>query len=129
MDVRSSVIFGVLLLGAAVGLMTWHVRSWRRGQSQKLSLDERDYRRRQYRRRMQCSALLAAVAVALVVGPLIPGPPLLVIGFYGVVVLLVFWMALLALMDVLATKYHFGRLRDRYLIERADGQSASLSFP
>jgi len=123
MDPWTSLLVPLFLLLCAVGLIRLHVRTWRRFQGQPLEDVERDYRRRQFRRRMQSSAMLAVLAVAILIGQLITGPPVLVIAYWGGVLLLLGWVGLLALADILATKYHFGRLRETYLIERAKLQA------
>ena len=111
------------LLLSAAGLMVLHVRAWRRAQRQPLEPRELDYRRRQFRRRMQTSTLLGVLAVAVLVGPLITEPPLLVLAFWGAVLVVVLWVLLLAAADALATRLHFTRLRDDYLIEQAKLQA------
>ncbi|MBN2584051.1 MAG: hypothetical protein JXL80_13380 [Planctomycetes bacterium] len=119
MDIGSSILVSSLLLLAAVGLMVSHLRAWRRAQEEPLEPEEFDFRRRQFRRRIQTSAMLGLLAVGLFVGQLIPGPPMLVVLFWGVVLLVLGWMGLLALADIWATKHHFDRMRQSYLVEEA----------
>jgi len=111
------------LLLSAVGLMLLHRRTWRLARREESDAGELDYRRRQFRRRMQTSGMLGLVAVALCVGQLIGGPPLWMIGFWAGVLLLLCWIGLLALVDVWATKIHFGRMKQAYLVERAKLQA------
>ena len=115
----------LFLLLCAAGLMISHVRTWRLFRRQDVAAEELDYRRRQLRRRMQTSAMLALLAVALFAGRLIltTGPPLLALIFWVGVLLVVGWVGLLALVDIWATKHHFGRLRQTYLIEEAKLQA------
>ena len=115
----------MFLLLCATGLMISHLRTWRRLQQGELEAEEFDYHRRQFRRRTQTSGLLGLLAVAIFVGRLIltTGPPLLVLIFWIGVLLVLGWMALLALVDIWATKHHFGRLRQTYLIEEAKLQA------
>jgi Na+/H+ antiporter NhaD/arsenite permease-like protein len=122
-DILSSALVSVFLLICTAGLMTLHVRTWRKAQRQELEADGLDYRRRQFRRRVQTSALLGLLAVAIFVGPFITGPPVVVFAFWGVVLLVVCWVALLAVVDVIATKIHFDRLREKYLVEQAKLQA------
>lgn len=102
--------------------MLLHVRTWRRVRQQALQPDELDYHRRQYRRRMQASAMLGLTAVAVFVGQLgisrIESTPA-VFAYWGAVLLMVGWVGLLAAADVLATRHHFTRLRQSYLVEQA----------
>ena len=113
------VLISGLLLSAAAALMCWHVRAWRATRSRKLEPTEEDYHRRQYRRRMQTSAMLGVLAVALLTGQLLDPPPHIAIWYLGGMLFLVVWLVLLALLDITATKYHFGRLRHDYLIKQA----------
>jgi hypothetical protein len=39
--------------------------------------------------------------------------------YWGAVLLLVLWMALLAVADMVATKFHFTRLKTDYMVEQA----------
>ena len=122
MDIWSSVIFSILVMASAGGLLAWHVRAWRRAQGEALEPVHLDFRRRQYLRRMQTSSMLGLLGLAVLVGRLLMAIPLspLAISIYWVIVLLVLaWIALLALVDIWATKHHFGRLRDHYLVEQA----------
>ena len=125
MDTASSTAVAVFLLLCAAGLMTLHVCAWRKSKRQELEASELDFRRRQFRRRMQTSAMLGVLAVAIFIGPLITerGPPTLVFIFWGGTLLVVCWVGLLAVVDVIATKFHFGRLREKYLIEQAKLQA------
>lgn len=103
--------------------MTLHLRTWRRAQQREGEAEELDYRHRQFRRRMQTSALLGILAVAIFAGQWITGPLLLAFLFWGGVLLGVGWVGLLAAADIWATKHHFDRLRQTYLIEQAKLQA------
>lgn len=111
------------LLFACV-LLAMHARAWRAARDL-ADPRERDYRRRQFRRRMQTSGLLAMVAIGLLVGQLIPKgtPPTLVVAFWAGIVLLVLWVALLAVADMISTKQYFGRVRAGFMVEQAKLQS------
>ncbi len=116
------------LVACAAGLIGWHLRSWRAAQRATLDAPERDYHRRQFRRRMQTSVMLALVGASLPVGQWIMerarvlGPdtiwPRVGVFFWGGVLLLLAWVGVLALGDMWATKFYYGRLRDRYRIEQ-----------
>jgi hypothetical protein len=109
----------VILL--AVALLVSHWRTWRSTTSQAASEAERNYQRRRFRRRMQTSAMLALAGVALVIGQLIPprAHPSLFVFFWTGVVLLLFWVVLLALADAAATRNHVGRLLRERSAERS----------
>jgi hypothetical protein len=121
-EVWSWVIVSLGLLVAASGLMVSHVRTWRafREREGQIDAEELDYRRSQYRRRMQTSAMLGILAVAMLAGGWVKHPPLSPTVFaiyWGLVLLLVLWLGLLAVADIVSTKYHYARLRDHYALE------------
>jgi hypothetical protein len=122
MDILSSLLISALLLIAALALMYWHVSSWRKAQTSDLAADELDFYRRQFRRRIQTSALLAVLAIMIFVGELLGlwiTSRLFLIIYWAAALVLVAWVCLLAAADVWATKYHFGQLRQKCLIEQA----------
>ncbi len=122
METWSLALISLLLLLCAAGLMASHVRAWRRIRQQEPPPEDFDYRRRQYRRRMQTSAMLGLLAVAIFVGQLISSrieSRFFALGYWGAVLLVVGWVALLAAVDMLATKHHFNRLRQTYFVEQA----------
>jgi hypothetical protein len=71
---------------------------------------------------MQTSAMLGILAVAMFAGRWVKHPPLsptVFATYWGLVLLLVMWLGLLAIADVVSTKYHYGRIRDHYALEEA----------
>ncbi len=125
-DDPSIPLFSLFLLAVSAWLMISHLRSWRRHQGQDLDAEDFDYRRRQFRRRMQTGAMLGILAVALGVGqPLTEWlhSAWFFVAFWIGVLLVVCWVALLAVVDVWATKHHFGRLQHRWLVEQAKLES------
>jgi hypothetical protein len=122
MDIWSSLLISVLLLLAALGLMYWHVLSWRRAQLADLAAGELDFYRRQFRRRIQTSAMLGILAVLIFAGVVLAkwiDSQLFFIIYWAAALLLVIWVALLAGADIWATQFHFGQLRQKCLIEQA----------
>ena len=119
-------VFASFLLLAAVVLLVSHVRAWRAFQRQSLEAEEYDYRRRQFRRRMQTSAMLALLAVAVLVGYVLSFwlcSDAFIFVFWTIVMAVACWVALLAGVDIWATKHHFGRLRHHCLVEQAKLQA------
>ena len=94
-----------------------------RYQHENLDAEELDYRRRQYRRRMQTSVILGGLAIAMFVGTLLtfrlPPRSLFVPIFWGVFLLVLGWVVVLAAADMVATRRHFRRVRSETLVERA----------
>jgi hypothetical protein len=120
MDLASSLAISGFLLISAIAMMAWHLRAWRTAQTHEMDQRERDYRRRQFRRRMQTTAMLAGLAIALPLGQLVIAPwPKVGVIFWGLVLIVLAWVALLAIADIVATKIYFGRVRDEFLIEQA----------
>lgn len=122
MDSFSVFAVSILLLLAAAGLMVSHVRIWRAFQEQSLDEEDFDYRRRQFRRRMQTSAMLGLLGIAMPLGCFLTEwirsgwfAALYWCGVMGVAC----WVGLLALVDIWATKHHFGRLRHTCIVEQA----------
>jgi hypothetical protein len=124
MDIWSSLLISTLLLLAALGLMCWHIISWRKIRTQPAAqnADDLDFYRRQFRRRIQTTAMLGILAAGLFAGELLPrwiDSRLFLIIYWVAMMLLVLWMALLAAADIWATKFHFSRLSHKFLIEQA----------
>ncbi len=122
MNYPSSFLVGLVLCILSAGLMAWHVRAWKRLRHAEVDPRERDFRRRQYRRRMQTSAMLGALGAAIFIGQLLMTREIsrlfLVIYWSGVLVLLL-WMALLALADMAATSFYYSREKNNYIVEHA----------
>ncbi len=126
MDISSVILVSVLLLLAASGLMVSHVWTWRAFQQEELDAEEFDYRRRQFRRRMQTSAMLGLLAAAVLVGYVLTvwlRSGWFALVFWMAVIGVACWVALLAAVDIWATKHHFGRLRHHCLVEQAKLQA------
>ena len=118
--VALAVLPGAVIL-LAIALLVSHWRTWRSAGLHSTNESERSYQRRRFRRRMQTSAMLALAGVALVIGQLIPpqAHPSLFVFFWTGVVLLLFWVVLLALADAAATRSHVGRLLRERTAERS----------
>ncbi len=113
----TSAIVAAILISFGAGQIVLHIRTWRGAQRADLDPKERDYRWRQFRRRIQSSTMLAILGAAILGGQWIAGPPWAFLAYWGTVLLLVVWMVLLALADIIATKYYYGRVRQHYLLE------------
>ena len=122
MNYLSSIIVALVLVVSSAGLIAWHIRAWKRLQQEEIDPRERDFRRRQYRRRMQTSAMLGVLGVAIFIGQLlmtwVTSRHVLVIYWSGILVL-VLWVALLALADMAATGFYYSREKTDYVVEHA----------
>jgi len=123
MDFYATLAVSFVLLLAAAGMTSAHLRAWKSAWEKELDAEEFDYRRRRFRRRMQTSAMLAVLAVALSVGHAATNwwirSGWFAAVFWLATMLLACWVGLLALVDIWATKHYYGRLRHNCLVERA----------
>jgi hypothetical protein len=115
-------VAGVILL-AAMGMASWHFRVRQGCRRQDLPPAEYDFLRRQFRRRIQISAMLGILAVAMVIESFFDGQPFVEVLLGVGMLFLVLWIALLAVVDAVASRAHFGRLRSDYLVEQAKLQA------
>ncbi|MEN6449938.1 MAG: hypothetical protein ABFC96_05570 [Thermoguttaceae bacterium] len=121
MELLTLVVVSTAMLLVASVMLWSHVRDWRIFQQAGLDAEELDYRRRQFRRRMQTSAMLGLLAIALPVG--IGLTIWLRSGWFFLffclgMILAVCWVILLAIVDICATRRHFGRVHDQHLLEK-----------
>lgn len=104
-----AVIFGSGLVVLGIGMMIAHRRSWKRQQLEPTANDaDRTHYANRYRRRMQTSALIAMVGLLLGLGDVfiwqfgVPAATL----FWMVMLILVCWIAVLAVGDMTAIQSH-----------------------
>jgi len=122
MELWISILLSAGLLACAAGMIAAHMRSWRKTRNDPAAdAAEVDFRHRQFLRRVQTSGMLAVLAVAILVGhwmtqPLLPHWGVLL--YWAMVMGLVFWLALLALADVVATRTYYGRLHHQYQVQQ-----------
>jgi hypothetical protein len=112
----------LLLLAGAAALIAAHLRAWRAAQRRELDSADLEFRRRQFRRRMQTSAVLALLALALLAGQwLVPwiNSKLYAIIYWSAVLAVLGWVGLMAVVDLVATHYHYTRLRQHCQVEQA----------
>ncbi len=122
MDNVSVTIVSIVLLLSSIGLLFSHVHTWRAYQEHSHDEEDYDYRRRQYRRRMQTSAMLGVMAIAMPLGCFLTEwirSGLFAALYWCGVMGIACWIGLLALVDIWATKHHFGRLRHGCIVAQA----------
>ena len=118
MDLWTIRAVAALVLLSAVVLAWWHLRERRRHRRTELPPEQYDYYRRQFRRRIQVCMMLGLLAVLMAIESWVNHP----LGATAVgigMLLLLFWIMLLALVDALATRMHFNRLKNDYMVEQA----------
>ena len=112
-----SILFGLFLIAFAVLMLGQNAKAWRLAATDEMEERERDFRYRQYRRRLQANWMIAVIGLAVIVGVWVT-EPLMAAAYWLGVVLVVAWMALLAVADVVATQMYYGRLRQEHRDER-----------
>lgn len=104
--------FPVAVLGLGLLMLGVHIRSWRRIRSLPLGPEEREFRATQLRRRAQSSSLLALVGAAMIAGlrldPL--AWPWLFVSLWSLIAFATAWVAVLAILDALASGSHYRSL-------------------
>jgi hypothetical protein len=121
-----SALFSLMLLFVSAVLMLAHWRGWNAVRQQALPQEEYDYRRRQCRRRMQASGMIGIVGIALFLGETFIrwfNDPVVTAVFWAAVVLVTVWMALLALVDIWATKRYVNRAFQDDLLDQTKLQA------
>jgi UDP-N-acetylmuramyl pentapeptide phosphotransferase/UDP-N-acetylglucosamine-1-phosphate transferase len=122
MDITSSLLVAFFLMAVSAGLTVWHFKSWHAAQAEPLDRGERAFRWRQFRHRTQTSGMLGMVGVAIFLGTVLTpwiASPLFTLMYWGAVLLLLLWLVLLALADMLASRFHFSRMHNQYVIDQA----------
>jgi hypothetical protein len=121
MNIIISALFSLFLLLVSGALMFVHWRGWKALRREQLPEAEGEYRRRQFRRRMSASGTIGVVGIALFLGDtLIPwiDERAVTLTFWLVVILLTIWIALLAFVDIFATKRYIGRISEDQILEQ-----------
>jgi len=111
-------IVAAMIFLAAGALAWWHLRVRRAHHQADHPPAQYDYVRRQFRRRIQISMMIGTLAVLLAVETWVRPPMVQILVGVGMLVLTL-WIMLLALLDAVAARMHFGRLRNDYVVERA----------
>ncbi|MDO4558454.1 MAG: hypothetical protein Q4C47_05775 [Planctomycetia bacterium] len=109
-----------LFLGVAALLMAWSVRNeWNRRQREENDPKELRFFRGVFFRRIQMAALLGLVAILLPTGPVFFLKTLMGKIIYVCVILwLVVWMILMAIADMLVSRFRHQRLQDQVIATR-----------
>jgi len=112
-------IFAGCLLAVAALLQWRNEATWQVQRTAKISERERNYLLRRRRRRRQINLIIAMVGALIFVGTWVQGLLLMTI-FWGGVVGMVFWIGLLACLDVIHTRSYFHEIHSSYLAKRAE---------
>jgi uncharacterized Tic20 family protein len=102
-------VFGGSLVLLGAGMMIGHVRTWKNQRQDESLLDsDRRYLRNRYLRRMQTSAVVAIVGCLIGIGDAFIWQlgPAIATFYWMFVIMLVFWIALLAIGDLTSVRTH-----------------------
>ncbi len=118
-----SILFGLCLCGLSAIMLMRNRAAWRTVDGTERDEGERSFQQRQYRRRGYATALIGVVGLSIILSVWVPDSTAAAFYWIGVI-LLVCWMALLAVADLIATRSHFNRLlqdqRDERLVLEAE---------
>jgi hypothetical protein len=127
-------LFALLLFAGSVLLVRWHWVAWQTAAAEQLDEKNRKFLHDQYRRRVQASGMIGVIGIAMFVGQFLSRWPVVNVFHWAGVLLLAFWVILLAGADLLVTRNYLGRVRRdqlmdamRYYAEqkRRDGEDPS----
>ncbi|MCL2304745.1 MAG: hypothetical protein FWC43_05320 [Planctomycetaceae bacterium] len=113
--------FSAFAIGYAVWQSITLTKSLRTLQTLEQEERERVFKRRQHRRRIQISVLIGICGLCMFAGTHFSHetqPGLFALS-WALAILFIFWTILLALVDALSIRMHFGRIHRRNLAEEA----------
>jgi amino acid transporter len=113
-----SILFGLILIVVAAMMLIRNTVYWHSVRSAEMKEREHNFLYRQYRRRTQANSIIAIVGVAIIFGVWVTDSVMVAAYWLGVM-LLVGWMALLAVVDLVSTRIHYSRLHREQLETRA----------
>ncbi|MGB6044213.1 MAG: hypothetical protein WBF93_13725 [Pirellulales bacterium] len=114
-----TVVFALFLSAVSAALVYSHLHGWRREKTLEGDEADRAFHRRKFRRRMQASVMIGLTGLAILGSYLLPDDPVVRVVYWALVVLWVVWISLLAMADVVASHFHFARLRREQIVEEA----------
>lgn len=119
----STILFASLLVFLSLGLLAWHYNAWQAVDHGGLGERDHEFYRRQFRRRMIGSGMIGIVGL-LMISSLWIEDTLQAAIFWSGILFILFWMVLLALSDVWATRMHYSRedtvQKAEYLVLQAE---------
>lgn len=114
-------VIATLIVPASVAMIVWNRREWRHWQQAGLDAADLEYRHRQFLRRIQTSIMLGLLGLMMGTGQLLTEwaeSPRFTVLFWTITLLLLVWIILLALVDIWATRRHFGRIQQEIFVQR-----------
>lgn len=123
-------LFPMSLVVLSTVLLALHVRKWRRLEEYVEDDEQQHFYRRQLRRRLQASAMIGLLGIAIAGGMAIPWQhwPLAFAFYWLLVILVTFWIALLALADMSHSRAYVNRLNREHRIKRAELEAQLARF-
>ena len=114
-----SIAFGAVLMLLSVLMALRQQRAHRMLEQEELGSTDRKFFGQQHRRRMRATGLIGLLGGMIVVGNWLTEDLVISAAYWCVALILVIWMALLAIADLNSTRAYYFLLRDRQLAEHA----------
>ncbi|MGE3241640.1 MAG: hypothetical protein AB7I57_11265 [Pirellulales bacterium] len=115
------VVISLALLGISGWLIDSHRRNWREAlSSNKIGDREKRFAGAMYRRRMLASSTIGATGAAIALWPVIPPRPMAITLYLAALLAACAWIMLLALVDFVATRHYYRRLRQEQLAKQVE---------
>jgi hypothetical protein len=109
-------VFSLALLGLSGLLIDSHRRSWRLADgANDLAAPTKQFAFSQYRRRMQASGTIGLIGLAIGIYPIVPRRPAPMALYLAALLAGCAWIMLMALLDTLATRQHYRRIRREHV--------------
>ena len=117
----SNILFSAFLVALAAWLLTSHASAWRTARDSEPDEKALDFHWRQFRRRMQASAMLGIVGLGVAGGLWIDAQDdfILSISYWAGLLLIVAWIAALALADWVASRFYYDLIHTDQRTEHA----------
>ena len=123
----STTIFSVFLLCTSAVLIHQHLRSWRTVRQSPTNSAVRQYAHRQFCRRMLASALVGTIGMAIFAGHWVRSPWIAIV-YWGICLVVVTWILLLAAADLFTARSFIEQLRQDQVREEASLRAAARSL-
>lgn len=104
----STLVFSAILVVTSLGLLAWHLHAFRTTDHGGLPERDQQFFRVQFRRRTISSGMIGLLGLAMIAALWIDDTIQQMLFWSGTMLVLC-WLVFMALMDLWATKAHFGR--------------------
>ena len=115
---RSSVVFGLVLLAISAGLVIWNVMSGRNSERQEQDEAIRRHEQSVMRRRVRTSVAIGLVGLAVIGGTWVSNPLSAALYWLGVL-FAVLWITYSALADMVSSRSFYRNMHTQQLVKNA----------